>query len=74
MKIVEITEGLSIILNNEEADLLKKYSFEEPVLKKSLTEREKIIANQLVVKDLLLRKNNNGSIQYSRKKARPSSS
>jgi hypothetical protein len=74
MKIVEITEGLSIILNNEEAGLLEKYSFEEPVLKKSLSEREKIIANQLVIKDVLLRKNNNGSIQYSKKKARPLSS
>lgn len=71
MKIVEITEGLSIILNNEEADLLKKYSFEEAVSKKSLTEREQIIANQLVIKDLLLRKNIDGTIQYSRKQARP---
>lgn len=65
MKIVELTNKLNIAITNEEAELLKKFS-QDGVLKSELNEREQILANQLTVKDLLLRTNENGKIYYKK--------
>jgi len=65
MKIVELTQGIQLAIDNEEADLLGKFDQKEIRLNKfDLTEREQILANQLVNKGVLVRKNNEGKIQY----------
>ena len=67
MKIVEIADGLlQLPITNEEAEVLEKIST-KPVLRRELSEREIYIANQLVNKDVLLRKNQDGKISYSKK-------
>lgn len=65
MKIVELTKNLVISVTNEEADLLTKLG-DKTVLKSELTEREQVLANQLTVKDLLLRTNEDGKIYYKK--------
>jgi len=67
MKIVEIAGGkLQLPITNEEADVLEKFKA-DPVERRELSEREIYIANQLVNKDVLLRKNQDGKISYSKK-------
>lgn len=65
MKVVEFIGGLQLAITNEEADVLAKFQDTATVLSKSaLTEREQVLANQLVNKGVLIRKNNDGAIQY----------
>lgn len=67
MKIVEIADGkLQLPITNEEAEVLEKFKT-DPIERRELTEREIYIANQLVNKDVLLRKNQDGKISYSKK-------
>lgn len=68
MKIIELTQNFNVAITNEEADLLAKFDSETPQhVKYELTEREQVIANQLVNKDVLLRKNEEGKIIYKKK-------
>lgn len=67
MKIIELTNKYLIPLTNEESDLYSKFEDGKSVSKMSLSEREQLIANQLVVKDILIRKNDNGKIAYKKK-------
>lgn len=65
MKIVElINSNLSVAITNEESDVLSKFTETSSIHRRDLDEREIIIANQLVNKDLLIRKNNNGKTTY----------
>lgn len=65
MRIFEIARGWQIPISNEEFALLKRVS-ELGIPKKQLSEREVILANQLVIKDLLSRNNLDGEIHYKR--------
>lgn len=68
MKIIEVTQHLSVAITNEEADMLAQFDEDTPVVAKSeLNERQQLIANQLVNKDLLQRKNENGRIIYKKR-------
>ena len=68
MKIIEVTNNIKLAITNEEADLLAKFDDETPTkTKQDLSEREQHIINQLVNKDVLLRKNENGQIIYKKK-------
>ena len=68
MKIVEVTNNLTVAITNEEADVLLQFDEETPVIAKGdLNERQQILANQLVNKNLLLRKNEDGRITYKRR-------
>ncbi len=68
MKIIELTQHLTVAITNEEADVLNQFDEDTPVLAKSdLNERQQLLANQLVNKDLLLRKNENGRIIYKKR-------
>lgn len=66
MKIVEIMGGLRLPITNEEAELLSKFKDNDSIVKSKLNEREQTIANQLVNKNVLYRKNQDGKIQYSK--------
>jgi len=72
VKIVEVTSNLSIAITNEEADLLNRFDDDTPtVIKRELSERDQLTANQLVNKDLLLRKKNEkGQLVYVKRSSR----
>jgi hypothetical protein len=67
MKIVELSTKLQLPLSNEEADLLNQFEEGVGILKSELNERQQHIANQLVNKDVLLRRNQDGKITYKKK-------
>jgi hypothetical protein len=66
MKIVELTNKILLPITNEEHDLLAKLG-NDSVAKNQLEEREQILANQLTVKDVLLRTNQDGKIYYQKR-------
>jgi len=68
MKIIELMGTITVPINNEESDLLENFQDVDILIKNELTEREQLLANQLVNKGILVRKNNHGKIQYSRQK------
>lgn len=67
MKIVELLNKVQLPISNEEADILGKFNESSEVQKADLNAREMHVANQLVNKDVLLRKNQNGRITYTKK-------
>ena len=67
MKIVELTNHLRVPITNEESDILGLFNEREIIEKSQLGLREQHIANQLVNKDVLLRKNQDGKITYKKK-------
>jgi hypothetical protein len=71
MKIIKIQGHLRTIevpITNEEYDLLNKFKSRDTSLsRRDLTEREVHVANLLVIKDVLYRKNQDGNITYKKK-------
>ena len=68
MKIVEVTQNLTVAITNEEADVLAQFDEDTPVVAKGdLNDRQQLMVNQLVNKDLLQRKNENGRIIYKKR-------
>jgi hypothetical protein len=67
MKIVELLNNVQLALNNEQADLLDRFQHESNIKKNTLSEREQIIASQLAEQEVLLRRNENGQITYTKK-------
>lgn len=68
MKIIEVTKNLKIAITNEEADMLAQFDDDTPSMAKSdMGEREQLLVNQLVNKNLLTRTNENGRITYKRR-------
>jgi hypothetical protein len=69
MKIVDLTKPkLSVYINNEEADLLKLFDDENPKwLKRDFDDRQLLIANQLVNKNILKRIKEDGRIIFKRR-------
>jgi hypothetical protein len=67
MKIVELLNNIKIPLTNEEWELLSKFNDSTMVLKSKLDDRDQLIANSLVKKDVLIRKTNEGKTYYRKK-------
>lgn len=67
MKIVELLNSIQVAITNEQADLLGRFDHEPSIDKNKLNEREQVIANQLTTQDILLRRNENGQIKYTKK-------
>ena len=68
MKIVELTQKINVAITNEEADMLSQFDEDTPVMAKGdMDERQQQMANQLVNKSLLTRKNENGRIIYKKR-------
>ena len=65
MKIIELTNNILLPITNEENTLLKKFSSDQ-LAKNEMSDREQILANQLTVKNVLLRINDNGKIHYKK--------
>lgn len=66
MKIVELTNKLLLPITNEEHELLSQFDGGNPIAKSQLDERQQLLANQLTVKDVLLRTNQDGKIYYKK--------
>jgi hypothetical protein len=68
MKIVEVTKQLQMAITNEEADVLLQFDEDTPVVAKGdLNDRQQMMANQLVNKNLLLRIKENGRTIYKKR-------
>lgn len=68
MKIVEVTKQLQVAITNEEADVLLQFDQNTPVVAKGdLNDRQQMMANQLVNKNLLLRIKENGRTIYKKR-------
>jgi hypothetical protein len=68
MKIVELVNNLTIALTNEEQDFLLRFADAGAcVARRELNEREVVVANNMVNKDILYRKNQDGKIAYYKK-------
>ena len=67
MKIVELLNKIRIPITNEEADVLGQFDENKQIAKEQMTARQSLIANQLVNKDVLFRKNDDGKIYYRKK-------
>lgn len=68
MKIIEIENKHSVAITNEEADVLLQFDEDTPVIAKSdLDERQQLMANQLVNKNILVRLKENGRIIYKKR-------
>jgi hypothetical protein len=67
MKIVELVNNLRIPITNEEHDLMLLFRNQDQLNRMDLNERQVQIANNLVVKDVLYRKNQDGKITYFKK-------
>ena len=67
MKIVELLNNLRLPITNEESDLLSQFDEDTIIFKRDLNDRQQIVANQLVIKEVLQRKYQNGKISYTKK-------
>lgn len=67
MKIIELVNDISVPITNEEADVLGLFHDRRELHRKDLNERQIELANSLVVKDILYRKNQDGRITYYKK-------
>ena len=67
MKIVELVNKIRLPITNEEADVLGQFEENKKIAKEDLSPRHAMIANQLVNKDILFRKNEDGQIYYRKK-------
>ena len=67
MKIVELLNRIHLPITNEENELLSQFDTANAVYKRDLDERQQLIANQLVNKDVLTRRNENGKILFKKK-------
>ena len=67
MKIVELLNKVQVPLTNEEADVLGQFYDRATIAKEDFDHRQTLVANHLVNKDGLLRKNEDGKIYYRKK-------
>ena len=67
MRIVELLNNISLPITNEEAEVLDMLNDRKELRKSDLDERQQIMANQLVNKDVLYRINENGRITYKKR-------
>lgn len=67
MRIVELINNISLPVTNEEAEVLDMLNDRKELRKSDLDERQQIMANQLVNKDVLYRINENGRITYKKR-------
>ena len=67
MRIVELINNISLPITNEEAEVLDMLNDRKELRKSDLDERQQIMANQVVNKDVLYRINENGRITYKKR-------
>lgn len=65
VRVVDLFERPSVVINNEESALLEYILANQQVTKKDLNERQLYLVDQLVNKNLIIRKTINGISTYS---------
>lgn len=65
MKFVSLPSGFNTLISNEESLLLDQISQTGQVSRSELNEREQVVANNLVKKDVLTRRKIDGKLYYS---------
>lgn len=65
VRIIDLFERPSVVINNEESALLEYIIANQQVTKKDLNERQLYLVDQLVNKNLIIRKTINGISTYS---------
>lgn len=65
MKIIELLQRPGVPVTNEELELLEKIRDKSTINKKDLSQRELFLVDQLIYKDLVIRKIKNESIEYT---------
>lgn len=61
-------KGIQLPLTNEEAELYDRFDDYKTITRKDLSQREVFLASNLVNKNVLTRKKQNGKITYTRSK------
>lgn len=64
MKIIELLNNIQLPITNEESDLLGKFYEQEKVFKENLSDREHLVASNLVNKNALSRHKKDDKIYY----------
>jgi hypothetical protein len=64
MKIIELTNNILLPVTNEESDLLTQFESKDLVDKNEMTEREQVLASNLVNKGILERRRLDGKVNY----------
>ena len=67
MRIVELLNNIRLPITNEEAEVLDMLQDRRELRKADLDERQQIMANSLVNKDVLYRISENGRITYKKR-------
>ena len=67
MKIVELVNKVRLPITNEESDVLGQFENGKKIAREDLSPRQLTVANNLVNKDVLFRKNEDGKIYYKQK-------
>jgi hypothetical protein len=67
MRIVELLNNITLPITNEEAEILDMFEQVKELAKHELDDRQVIMANKLVNKDVLYRINENGRIKYKKR-------
>lgn len=67
MKIIELINNVSVPITNEEAEILDLFVEHQLLEKSDLDPRQVVLANQLVNKDILYRRHEEGRILYKKK-------
>ena len=67
MRIVELLNNITLPITNEEAEVLDMLNDRRELRKADLDERQQLMANSLVNKDVLYRINENGRITYKKR-------
>lgn len=65
VRVIDLFERPSVVINNEESALLEYILANQQVTKKDLNERQLYLVDQLVNKNLIIRKTINGISTYS---------
>lgn len=65
MRIIDLFERPSVIINNEESSLLEYIIANRSVTKEDLNERQQYLVDQLVNKNIIIRRTTNGISTYS---------
>ena len=68
MRIEELLNHIVVPVTNEEADVLSQFKGSTVKRKRDFNERELVQVNNLINKDILQRANNNGIIEYSKRR------
>lgn len=64
MRVLDVPQGFQIVISNEQSELLDKFEQHDIILKRSLTEREQVLASELVHKGVLTRCTHQGKLAY----------